>query len=168
MTAFAASYSRSKLRGIQPAEIENRLCIAYHMPTIAYKERFVEQWSDLFRVLANEDRLRIFCLIIHSGQRLCVCEIVDAIGLPQYQVSKHLRLLREAELIRGEHQGRWTYYSLAPGERVEGVARFLGRAIAPDAFTAELAVLKQRLALRQDGRCVYSPQEKKDRQGGAR
>jgi ArsR family transcriptional regulator len=145
------------------------------MPTIAYKERFVEQWSDLFRVLANEDRLRIFYLIIHSGQQLCVCEIIDATGLPQYQVSiidatglpqyqvsKHLRLLREAELICGERQGRWTYYGLAPGERVERVARFIKRSIAPDAFTAELDSLKQRLSLRQDGRCVYSPQEKKD------
>ena len=128
----------------------------------------MEQWSGLFRVLANEDRLRIFYIIIHSGQRLCVCEIIDATGLPQYQVSKHLRLLREAELISGERQGRWTYYSLAPGERVEGVARFLERTIAPDAFAKELAVLKQRLSLRQDGRCVYSPQEKKDQQGGAR
>ena len=128
----------------------------------------MEQWSDLFRVLANEDRLRIFYLIIHSGQRLCVCEIVDATGLPQYQVSKHLRLLREAKLICGEHQGRWTYYSLTPGERVEGVARFLEQTIASDAFTAELDSLRQRLSLRQDGRCVYSPQEKKDQQGGAR
>ena len=143
-------------------------CIVYHMPTIAYKEYFVEQWSDLFRVLANEDRLRIFYLIIHSGQRLCVCEIIGATDLPQYQVSKHLRLLREAELLCGERQGRWTYYSLAPGERVEGVARFLEQSIAPDAFAKELAVLKQRLALRRDGRCVYSPQEKKDHQGGAR
>jgi len=124
------------------------------MPTIACKERFVEQWSDLFRVLANPDRLRIFYLIIHSGQRLCVCEIVDATGLPQYQVSKHLRLLREAELICGEHQGRWTYYSLSFGKRVEGVARFLERAIAPDAFAKELNSLKRRLALRQDGLCV--------------
>jgi len=114
----------------------------------------VEQWSDLFRVLANEDRLRIFYLIIHSGQRLCVCEIVDATGLPQYQVSKHLRLLREAELICGERQGRWTYYGLSSGERVEGVARFLEQTIASDAFTAELDSLRQRLSLRQDGLCV--------------
>ena len=128
----------------------------------------MEHWSDLFRVLANEDRLRIFYLIIHSGQRLCVCEIVGATGLHQYQVSKHLRLLREAELIRGERQGRWTYYSLAPGKRVEGVARFLERTIAPDAFAKELDGLEQRLSLRQNGRCVYSPQVKKDQQGGAR
>jgi len=124
------------------------------MPTIACKEYFVEQWSDLFRVLANEDRLRIFYLIIHFGQRLCVCEIVDATGLPQYQVSKHLRLLREAELICGERQGRWTYYGLSSGERVEGVARFLEQTIASDAFTAELDSLRQRLSLRQDGLCV--------------
>jgi|LZCG01.1.fsa_nt_gb ArsR family transcriptional regulator len=128
----------------------------------------MEQLAGLFRVLANEDRLRIFSLIIHSGQRLCVCEIVDATGLPQYQVSKHLRLLREAELIRGEHQGRWTYYSLSSGERVERTARFLERAIPPDAVAKELAGLKQRLALRQNGRCVYSPKKKQAQQGGAR
>jgi len=114
----------------------------------------VELWSDLFRVLANPDRLGIFYLIIHSGQRLCVCEMIDAAGLPQYEVSKHLRLLRTAELIRGERHGRWAYYSLAPGERVGEIARLLKRVIPPDAFTAELDRLKQRLALRQDGLCA--------------
>lgn len=115
----------------------------------------MNQWADLFRVLANEDRLRVFYLIIHCQQRLCVCEIVDALGLPQYQVSKHLHLLRQAGLIQGERQGRWSYYDVSPGEKVEGVARFLEQAITPDTFAKELANLKRRLALRRDGRCVY-------------
>jgi len=123
----------------------------------------VDQWADLFRVLANEDRLRIFYLIIHCKQQLCVCEIVDALGLPQYQVSKHLRLLRQAGLIQGEHQGRWSYYGVSPMERVEWVARFLEQAITPDTFAKELANLKQRLALRRDGRCVYIQQANQQR-----
>jgi len=126
----------------------------------------VNQWVDLFRVLANEDRLRIFYLIIHCQQRLCVCEIVDALGLPQYQVSKHLRLLRQAGLIQGERQGRWSYYGVSPGERVEGVAQFLEQAITPDTFAKELANLKQRLTLRRDGRCVYIQQT--NQRGGIR
>jgi len=44
---------------------------------------------------------------------LCVCEIVDILALANSTVSKHLSILRNAELIRDDKDGRWVNYRLA-------------------------------------------------------
>jgi ArsR family transcriptional regulator len=43
---------------------------------------------------------------------LCVCHLVEELGLPQPLVSHHLRSLREAGLVRTEPCGSFTYYLL--------------------------------------------------------
>jgi len=44
---------------------------------------------------------------------LCVCEIVEILGLANSTVSKHLSILRNADLIMDEKNGRWVNYRLA-------------------------------------------------------
>jgi DNA-binding transcriptional ArsR family regulator len=43
---------------------------------------------------------------------LCVCHLVDDLGLAQPLVSHHLRALRHAGLVRTEPCGAFTYYIL--------------------------------------------------------
>jgi ArsR family transcriptional regulator, arsenate/arsenite/antimonite-responsive transcriptional repressor len=43
---------------------------------------------------------------------MCVCEFQDRFGLAQSRVSYHVRVLREAGLIRSEERGRWTFHEL--------------------------------------------------------
>jgi len=114
----------------------------------------MEEWASLFRLLGNPDRLCIFYLLVYHRDWLCVCEIVDATGLAQYQVSKHLRLLRQAGLIEGKREGRWTHYHACTGERAKRLQVFLLKEIPADALTTELVRLRRRLALRHKGRCV--------------
>ena len=63
------------------------------------------------KALADETRLRMLALLIEHSAPLCVCEITPHFALSQPTVSHHLRLLREAELIRGEKHSTWMYYS---------------------------------------------------------
>lgn len=42
----------------------------------------------------------------------CVCHLVEDLELKQPNVSNHVRVLRQAGLIRGEHRGRFTFYHL--------------------------------------------------------
>ncbi len=65
----------------------------------------------LFKALADETRLRILNLVAH--QELCVCHIVEALGLGQSKVSRHLGHLRNAGLVNDRREGLWMYYSLA-------------------------------------------------------
>jgi ArsR family transcriptional regulator, arsenate/arsenite/antimonite-responsive transcriptional repressor len=46
---------------------------------------------------------------------VCVCELVDGMGLLQSKVSYHIKELKDAGLIIEETRGRWNYYSLKPG-----------------------------------------------------
>jgi ArsR family transcriptional regulator len=64
------------------------------------------------RVVADPLRARIVELL--ATERLCTCHLVDELGVGQSNVSNHLRVLREAGVVRAEPAGRYTYYALEP------------------------------------------------------
>jgi ArsR family transcriptional regulator len=49
-----------------------------------------------------------------AGEELCVCHLVEELGVAQPLVSHHLRVLREAGLVETERYRYWTYYRLQP------------------------------------------------------
>lgn len=63
------------------------------------------------RALADESRVRL--LMALSSRELCVCQLVELLGLAPSTVSKHLSLLRTAGLIEQRKDGRWVYYRRA-------------------------------------------------------
>ena len=67
---------------------------------------------DTFKALSDLTRLRI--LMALCGGQLCVCQIIALIGLAPSTVSKHLSILRQADLIEAEKQGKWIHYRLSP------------------------------------------------------
>lgn len=66
----------------------------------------------LFKAMADETRLRTLNLLIKK--ELCVCEIVEALGVGQSKVSRHLAYLKNAGLVKDRREGAWMHYSLAP------------------------------------------------------
>ncbi len=67
--------------------------------------------TELLSAVADPVRLRLASLIAHNGET-CVCDLVDATGLTQTNVSRHLSTLRHAGLVNGRKQGLWVYYSI--------------------------------------------------------
>ncbi len=67
--------------------------------------------GELFAAVADPVRLRLASLIAHNGET-CVCDLVDATGLTQTNVSRHLSTLRHVGLVVGRREGLWVYYSL--------------------------------------------------------
>jgi ArsR family transcriptional regulator len=61
--------------------------------------------------LGDPKRILILYLLAEEGR--CVNEICEALNLPQSTVSRHLRILRERELVRTERNGTSINYSLA-------------------------------------------------------
>jgi len=64
-----------------------------------------------FKALSDETRLRIIGLLFEG--ELCVCHLVEVLGLPQSNVSRHMAYLRNAGLVQDRREGVWIYYSLA-------------------------------------------------------
>ncbi len=74
--------------------------------------------KNLERVMkAASDGTRLRILNLLGPGPLCVCEIVEAVGLSQSTVSRHLAILRDAGLIQDEKRGKWAYYMLPSGAR---------------------------------------------------
>jgi len=69
--------------------------------------------SDLFGAFANPTRLRILNLL-HAEKEICVCDLCEVLGLLQPKVSRHLAILRDADLVEVRTDGKWKFYSLAP------------------------------------------------------
>lgn len=67
----------------------------------------------LFGLLADPLRLRIVQSL--ASEQLCTCHLMDITGARQTTISHHLRLLRQAGVILGEADGRFTWYRLVPG-----------------------------------------------------
>ena len=83
-------------------------------------EEQVVEVAQKFNGLADETRVRIVKLLAKS--EFTVDELVEFLGVPQSTTSHHLRILKEANLIKGEKRGRNIYYSLVmPQEAVLAV-----------------------------------------------
>lgn len=67
--------------------------------------------QSLFDVLSDEIRRRILCLLLKEGE-LCVCELFQALDLPQPKVSRHLGVMRDAGVLSVRREGTWVYYRL--------------------------------------------------------
>ena len=66
----------------------------------------------VFRAVSDPTRLRILNLL-RRGE-LCVCDLVNVLGVPQPTASRHLAYLRKAGLVVTRKDGLWSYYELAP------------------------------------------------------
>ena len=69
---------------------------------------------DAFEAIAEPNRRRILDLL-RTGERPAG-DVVAALAISQPGVSKHLRLLREAGLVRVRADGQRRLYSIEPGE----------------------------------------------------
>jgi transcriptional regulator, ArsR family len=74
--------------------------------------------ADIFDVIADGTRRDILQLLREraaSGEHgTSVSQIVGELGVSQPTVSKHLKVLREAELVSVREEGQHRYYSLSP------------------------------------------------------
>ncbi len=61
---------------------------------------------------ALSDPLRMHVIERLRTQEMCVCDLCEELEVSQSKLSFHLRVLKDAGLVKARPQGRWTYYSL--------------------------------------------------------
>lgn len=82
----------------------------------AVKDRVIDlddaqRLADLFKLLGDPTRARALSALLEAGE-LCVCDLAEAIDIPESRLSHALRLLRTAGVVRNRRDGRMVYYSL--------------------------------------------------------
>lgn len=68
-------------------------------------------WTTSLKALADDSRLRIVAVLVKRP--LNVNALSEELELSQYNVSKHLRILREAGLVDSAVKGSWREYFIA-------------------------------------------------------
>ena len=67
--------------------------------------------AHLFRALGDPTRLRLLNLI--GNREICVCYLVEILGMSQPKISRHLAYLRRAGIVTARRDGKWMHYRLA-------------------------------------------------------
>lgn len=98
-----------------------------------YSSRMLRELLDITKALADRNRLR--AVVALGGGELCVCQIIELLGLAPSTVSKHMSILRQARLVDTRKDGRWVHYRLAGSgapAAVKDALRWLHRHLADD------------------------------------
>lgn len=68
--------------------------------------------AQLFKALGDPARVRLVNLLATSGGAVCMCDLIEPVGLSQPTVSHHMKKLVDAGLVEREQRGKWAYFSL--------------------------------------------------------
>lgn len=74
-----------------------------------------ERWITALKALADRSRLRIIRTLLEHA--LTVNDLSDKLGISQYNVSKHLRILREAGLVEATKMANRREYAIPSQHR---------------------------------------------------
>lgn len=74
----------------------------------------MKQFLAIAKALSEQARVRAL-LSLRDGE-LCLCQIIDLLGMAPSTVSRHMELLYQAGLVQRRKQGRWHYFRLAGRE----------------------------------------------------
>ncbi len=72
--------------------------------------------TDALKALTDTTRLRMMRLLVMRGVEIGVGEFVDSLQSLPYNVSKQLKILEQAGLVRSRKEGRKVYYRLGSDE----------------------------------------------------
>ncbi|MCK6629505.1 MAG: metalloregulator ArsR/SmtB family transcription factor [Anaerolineae bacterium] len=76
-------------------------------------DQILPEATTVLKALADPNRLRIFNILMEGDS--CNGELNERLGLPPNLLSHHLRVLRQAGLVRSRHDAldaRWIYYTV--------------------------------------------------------
>lgn len=103
----------------------------------------MRQTTNIYKSLSDPNRLRILMML--KEKQLCVCEIVAILALANSTVSKHLSILRNANLIMDEKSGRWVNYRLAEPSESKDIELVLAQLDRQLEYEEQIALDKEKL-----------------------
>jgi ArsR family transcriptional regulator, arsenate/arsenite/antimonite-responsive transcriptional repressor len=77
-------------------------------------DREAEATAEVFKALGDPARVRIVNLLANNSEPVCICNLIEPLGLGQPTVSHHMKKLLDAGLVAREQRGKWAYFNLVP------------------------------------------------------
>lgn len=114
---------------------------------------------NMTKALADKNRARVVAALFRH-EELCVCQIVELLGLATPTVSRHMAVLHGARLVQSRKDSRWVYYRLStefPTQLRQWVEVTL---LNTEEIKADLVVLENILASTVEDLCKNQKERK--------
>jgi len=111
---------------------------------------------ELLQALGDRTRLRLLRLLVSlPKEEACLCEFSDSLQEAEYNVSRHLKILRQAGLLEAKKEGRWVYHQLVADQSMKPFYRLVKElGDSAGTFAIDLKRFRAEIASRETGRCV--------------
>jgi len=83
------------------------------MSAVRARRRSLEGRAAVFAALGDETRLSLLGKLC-GGQRQSISQLAGGSSLTRQAITKHLRVLEDAGVVKSERRGRETVYELTP------------------------------------------------------
>jgi DNA-binding transcriptional ArsR family regulator len=70
----------------------------------------MNKFMNVCKALSDQNRVR--ALMALKERELCVCQLIELLGLAPSTVSKHMSILKNAGLVESRKEGLWIHYRL--------------------------------------------------------
>jgi ArsR family transcriptional regulator len=84
------------------------------------KQEHIETAARALKAIAHPLRLKILCVV--GDQEVCVQEIVEAVGTSQSNISQHLAILRDKDVLSTRKDANRVYYRVSDQRTLQLVA----------------------------------------------
>lgn len=88
--------------------------------SIIDKQEHIEQAARALKSISHPLRLKILCVI--GDQDICVQEIVEAVGTSQSNISQHLAILRDKEVLLTRKDANRVFYRIGDPRTLQLIA----------------------------------------------
>lgn len=120
----------------------------------------MSKYTNVMKALSEEKRFKLFAVLLKAMGEFYVCEITDALSESQYNISKYLKELKNAGLVKDKRFGKGILYSV-----VEPDSQFIRSlydaisSIEDDEINRTVELLKMRASVRDENKCVLIVQK---------
>jgi ArsR family transcriptional regulator len=107
------------------------------------------------KALSEEKRFKLFAVLLKAMGEFYVCEITDAFSESQYNISKYLKELKNAGLVKDRRFGKGILYSV-----VEPDSQFIRSlydavsSVEDGEINKTVELLKMRASMRDEDKCI--------------
>lgn len=109
----------------------------------------------VFRSLSDPYRLRMVVLMLRAKTEMCLCELSESLGEPEYKLSRHIKVLKSSGLVVSVREGKWIYHSLSRQHQFQKMLYQTIKAFpfTENQFAKDLVRFERRKRMRESGRC---------------
>lgn len=115
----------------------------------------MSKYVKILKALSDEKRFKLFAVLLEAQGEFYVCEITDALGESQYNVSKYLKELKNAELVKERRIGKGVLYSVVDPQDTFLESLFIAvKSTEDEEFKKTVKFLKLRSSIREENKCI--------------